>query len=498
MGRTVLLQDRFTGVKQDLPRDQLPAGSLWYATDMLPSINAKLRERGGYSYASANIAAVVATASYVIGGIHAPFVAASKNCVIDEDGNLVTVADDVTITDAGVFSGGAVTDVGAFVIVSQNPVFHRDKVIAFAAGGATAPKKYTGSAISALGGSPPNAIYATVFTDRTVAGRTTAQPQRLYFSAAGNPESWDTTNSYIDLTYPITGLASLRTAILIFHDGYVSRIRGYTPPTVAGGSGDFAVDDPIWNVGCSDARSIAYWGDQIIFADGEGIYTTDGAGVDDLTRRCGMKRYWQNTIMAGYTSKVGSIAGGVLRDHYIITVINGINTFQGGAVIDLRNLAWWPITNLDFTSMWSKQAAVDELYAGRRGAARIASLASIFVPAASVRNDGDGDVVAGTVETPYYRGKPGEKGWRRLFLTHYLADYATDNPTVAVSYVKTPEATSYAAITGSLTENTAEDRKPKSLGFSSDGVAFKLTRANAGDWRLSSIEADVHTREGSR
>ncbi|MCR4338322.1 MAG: hypothetical protein NUW01_00385, partial [Gemmatimonadaceae bacterium] len=240
-----------------------------------------------------------------------------------------------------------------------------------------------------------------------------------------------------------------------------------------------------------------YWNDQIIFANGGGIHITDGAGQDDLTRRCGMKRYWQDTIMSGYSSSSWTIAGGVIRDHYIVSVMNGA-TFKGAAAIDLRGQAWWPMLNFDFISAWQQQGAVDELYMGRRGAARVASLASIFNPVAAVKNDGDSDAVAGTVETPYYRGKPGEKGWRRLFLTHYLADYATDNPTVAVSYVKTPEATAYTAITGSLAENTAEDRKSKSLGFASDGVAFKLTRANAGDWRLSSIEADVHPREGSR
>ena len=487
MARTILLQDRWnTGVKQDLPRDQLPAGSLWYATDVLPSINAKLRERGGYTHHSADIAVTVATALRVEGGIFAPFVAAAKNCVIDEDGNLVTV------TDAGV-----VTNIGAFVAVSQNPVFHRNKVIAFAAGGATAPKKYDGvTTIAALGGSPPAAVYATVFTDRVVAARTTANPNRSWFSAAGNPESYDTTNSYIDFTYPITGVAALRTAILYFHDGYVSRIRGFAPPTVAGGTGDFAVDDPLWNVGCTDARSIAFWNDKIIFANGGGIHITDGAGQDDLTRRCGMKRYWQDTIMSGYTSS-WTIAGGVLRDHYVVSAMDGA-TFKGAAVIDLRGQTWWPMTNFDFISAWVRQGSVDELYMGRRGAARVASMSSIFNPVIGVKNDGNGTAVTATVETPYYHGKTGDKGWRRLFATHYLQDYATDNPTVAVSYIKTPEATSYTALSGSLAENTAEDRKPLALGFGSDGVAFKFARAGAGDWRLSSIDADVGPREGSR
>ena len=348
MANTILLQDKFSaGVKQDLPRDQLPAGSVWYATDLLPNISAKLRERGGYSNSASNIASSLSTAGYIEGGIYAPFVAGAKNLPIDEDGNMFSIA------------AGSVSSLSAVGIVKQNPVFHRDKVIVFAAGGASAPKVYDGTTISALGGSPPTAIYSTVFTDRTVAGNTLAQPQRLFFSAAGNPASWDTTNSYIDFTDPITGLASLRTAILVFSLGNTSRIRGYTPPTVAGGSGDFAVDDPLWDVGCSDARSIAYWNDQVIFANGSGIHITDGAGQDDLTRRCGMKRYWQDTIMNGYTTS-WTIVGGVIRDHYIVSVMNGA-TFKGAAVIDLRGQAWWPVINFDFISMWAQQRAVYEL-----------------------------------------------------------------------------------------------------------------------------------------
>src|SRR3990167_3658018 len=483
MARTILLQDRWDqGVKQDFPRDQMPAGSVWYATDMLPNIAAKLRERGGYSNSASNIASSLSTASRIEGGIYAPFVAGAKNLPIDEDGQMFRIA------------AGSVSSLSAVGIVKQNPVFHRDKVIIFAAGGASNPKVYDGTTISTLGGSPPTAIYATVFTDRTVAGNTLAQPQRLFFSAAGNPASWDTTNSYIDFTDPITGLASLRTAILVFSLGNTSRIRGYTPPTVAGGSGDFAVDDPLWDVGCSDARSIAYWNDQVIFANGSGIHITDGAGQDDLTRRCGMKRYWQDTLMSGYSSATWTISGGIIRDYYIVSVMNA-GSFVGAAVVDLRAQSWWPVTNFDFISMWSQQGAVDELYAGRRGAAWVASLASIFVPASGVKNDGDGDAVIATLETPFYRGKPGQKSWKRLFLTHYLQDYATDNPTVALSYITTPEATSYTSITGSLAELSAEDRVRLPLGFSSEGVAFKLARSNAGDWRVGSIEADVHTRE---
>jgi hypothetical protein len=128
----------------------------------------------------------------------------------------------------------------------------------------------------------------------------------------------------------------------------------------------------------------------------------------------------------------------------------------------------------------------------------VSKLSSIFMPASGVKNDGDGTAVTGMFETPYYRGKPGAKGWRRLRLTHYLRDYATDNPTVAASRVTTPENTSYTAITGTLAENAAESGQWLPLGFGSSGAAFKFERANAGDWQIASLEADVNARESSR
>jgi hypothetical protein len=127
----------------------------------------------------------------------------------------------------------------------------------------------------------------------------------------------------------------------------------------------------------------------------------------------------------------------------------------------------------------------------------VGKLSPIFMPTSTVKNDGDGTAVTGLVETPFYRGQGNTKGFRRLFVTHHLRDYASDNPTVAVSAIKTPEETSYTALS-SYSETTAEDRKPMALGFAARGVAFKLNRVNAGDWQLNRIEADVHSREGSR
>lgn len=481
MGETLNLQDQFTaGVRRDNARDAVPRGGLWWAEDVLPNIDARLRERGGWANFSNDIAVTVTTSSYVLAGITAPFSAGTLNVVVDEDGRVIKVASD-----------GVVTDVAAGTVPSQNPVFHRDKVIIPGA----VPKKVTSAAgtltVANLGGTPPAASYATVFNDRTLLARTTANTNRLFFSNPGDPEVWDTTNSTWDFTFPITGLANLKTAILVFHEAYVSRLRGTTPPP----GGDFFADDPLWNVGCTDARSIAYWNDLVIFANAEGIFATNGAAVDDLTAKAGMTKYWQETL-ASYSS-TWTIAGAVLRDHYIFTVMDGA-TFKAAAMLDLRRLAYWPLTNVDMRAAWVGQGAADELYFGRRGAARVGKLSPIFMPTSTVKNDGDGTAVTGLVETPFYRGQGNTKGFRRLFVTHYLRDYAADNPTVAVAYVTTPESTSYTTLSSSYAESSAEDRKPLPLGFSARGVGFRFTRANAGDWQLNRIEADVHSREQSR
>lgn len=475
-----LLQNKFeSGVKRDRGRDDLPTGALWYATDMLPNIGARARERGGWANASDSITATVATAAYIVAGAYVPYAAGNTQVAIDEDGNLVKIVDDTSVTN-----------VGACAVPRQNPVFHRDKLIVPAA----TPKKVTNAAgtltIANLGGSPPGGLYAGVFNDRTLLARSAANPERLWFSDPGDPEGWDTINTYWDFGLPITALVSLRTAILVFHEAALSRLRGTTPPP----GSDFIADDPLWNVGCSDARSIGLWKDQIIFASGGGIHITDGAGYDNLTRLCGMQDFWLETL-AGYSTS-WTITGAVIRDNYFLSVMNG-STLVHAAMIDLRRLAWWPLTNLKASSMWAAQSSTDELYFGRRDAARVGKLSGIFTPAAANKTDGDGTAVAGTVETPFYRGSPGEKSWRKLYLTDELEDYAADNPTVAASYIKTPEATAYTAL-GSFSETTGENRRRMTLGFAADGIALKLVRAGAGDWRLQTIEAEVAPRERSR
>jgi hypothetical protein len=468
---------------RDFPRNAMPKGYAWNLVDFLPVGGAPGRERGGWTDAG-DIGATVATASYIIGGIYPP--SWGFNITVDEDGRVAKVT-----------AGGTVTDVAAGVVVAQNPVIHRDKVLLFANDGSTSPKKATNSAgtvsIGALGGSPPAAKYAVVFNDYTAAANVSAQPQRIYFSDPGDPEGWDTTNSFWDMSQPVKGLVALRTALLTFHDGYIGRIRGTTPPP----GSDFIADDPLFAVGCSDARSIATKGDRIVFANGEGVWMTDGSAEPaDLMKLCGMRTYYQS-IMGSYDSSSWTLVGGFIQGGYLLTIMNG-SSFVDCFWISLDPLGCWRLSNIDARSMWVAQGTVDKLYFGRRGAAKLGEVSSMFMPSSSAKNDGNGTAVASVFESPYYEGGFGAKSFRQLYVDHELTDYATDNPTAAVSYITTPEATSYTALSVGLTESTTKTTYRQPLNLLADGIAVKITRSGAGDFKLYGIEAEVEAVEKSR
>lgn len=484
---------------RDSGRDDMPKDSAWNLVDYLVDLAARLRKRGGHSYASPDLSTIKATASYVIGGIYAPYTAGDANIAIDEDGEVYKVV-----------SSASATDVGLGVTVAQNPVMHRDKVIVVAGGGATAPKKVMSSAgtlsVSALSGSPPPAVYATVFKDRTVMAYSTSADatghkmvERVWFSDPGNPESWDTVNTYWDFSNPVTGLAAIQNVLLVFHKGYVSRLRGSIPPPKS----DFQADDPKWTVGCADARSIAYWGENVIWASAEGIYLTDGALYDDVTQQAGMKTYWQETL-ASYSAATYTIAGGVIRDDYWYSVMNGSSFVDAGS-INLPSRSWVRHSNIDAVAMWVAQGVTDELYFGRRGAARVGKLSSVYMPDASVKNDANGTAVTPILETPFYKDRPGKKRWWRFYLAYDLRDAASDNPTLTASYITSPEATSYTSVTGldgnaaPLAKTTEYTRQRRFLNKAANGMAFKFAQSGASsDTRIYELEAEVHSREQSR
>jgi hypothetical protein len=164
-------------------------------------------------------------------------------------------------------------------------------------------------------------------------------------------------------------LASIRNAILIWSEGHVERLVGSTPPP----GSDF-VFGPLFEEGTTDARSIAFWGDNVVFANPSGIFITDGSALDDLTKACGMLSYWQ-TLLTSYTTSY-TFGAGVYGSTYVISVMDGAS-FIDAAMIDLQRRTWLRLSNLKAVTFWS-QTGPDELFFGLRSAARVGKFSTVF------------------------------------------------------------------------------------------------------------------------
>lgn len=486
MARTTPLQQLWRGMRQDEERGRMVKGALWNMVDLIPELDdAPAGKRGGWAYGSNDISATKATASYVSSGLFAPFSAGAKLVAIDEDGELYSI-------NTGTL---AVTDIGAVVAPLQLPVLHGEKLIIPAGDGTTGPKYYDGvSTVGALAGSPPPGKYAAVFKDRTVLGPTSANKTNTYFSGAADPASWDTTNAYQSTLAPPTGYAALPNALLIFQDTQTSRVRGYNPPP----QGDFILDDPLFKVGCTDARSIAVDGGYCVFANPRGIYLSDGtAKPEDLTESIGLKRYWGNLFPSTYSPSSWTIAAGIVKSHYIVSVMNG-SSFVDALMINIPDRRAVRISNAKFTSFFGAVSVGEEMYVGLRSAARVGRLSTMFTPGASYKNDADGTAVTPLAETGFFRDRGGFKRWTAFFLGYDLRDAASDDPTLALSYITNPED-AYTAFSAVLAETTNYQRALIREAARGEGVAIKIAQTHASaNTRLYDLEAQVYAEEQSK
>ena len=477
-------------MRRDGAREALPEGALWNIVDWIPEmLNARLRKRGGYTHASQNLASVQPSASYVNAGIVAEYLAGQSILAFDEDGRAYEI-ESTSVTE----------DIGA-AIITRNPLFYNDMVIVPSATAAAAPKKITRAVgthtIANLAGSPPSGQYGLVYKDVIWLsnGRTT------YFSEAGNAEVWDTTNKFMNVSYPITGYAGMSNAVLIFSKQRAARVRGSIPPPDT----DFIVDDPVFEVGCTDNRSIAYYRDKVIFANAQGLYLTDGSVPEDITRLAGMKSWWRDVMKgregfstgAEYSDVTWTIAGGIDGDYYLYTIMNG-STLVDSGMIDLTRFSWTRFANFD-ASFYFPRLYPQELFFGRRAQPFVARTSPIWVPTAATKADGDGDPVLPVLETGYFEGEVGVKTLLRLFVGYDIRDAATDNPFLSVAYIDSPEETSYTVLTPNLTETSAYIRQMLQMDVSALGLALKIEQSNpSADTRLYGIELDAQQREPSR
>lgn len=488
------------GMKRDYAREDMPPDSLWNIIDVLPEVlDARARKRGGYTHASQAISAVTSTADYIAAGIFAPFSAGNSILIFDDDGRAYEV-ESATGTEN---IGDAVT--------TRSPVFYSDKVIVPHSEGSTAPKKITRSgdthSITAMSGSPPAGRYAIIYKDVLWLASPAASADRIFFSTAGNPEdTWDTTNKYLDSSYPITGMAALSNAVFVFGLGRTMRVRGSIPPP----DSDFIVDDPIFDVGCTDNRSISLYRDKVIWANANGLYISDGSAMEDLTRICGMKSWWLD-VMAGnagfatgtpYSVSGFTISTGVYGDYLFYSISSGdplvSHNLVDGGVIDMTRYAWYRMKNIDSHFMF-RRPYPEELYFCRREEAYLGALSGVFAPSAGTKADADGTNVLPEFETAFLLGHPKLKTVRRAYVTYDIRDAGSDNPYLTLSYIDSPEETSYTTVSPTLPETSEITRVHRAINKPMRGIAFKVAQtAPSSDTRFYDLELEASEREGMK
>lgn len=475
-------------MRRDYARSAMPAGSAWNILNLIPGeLQAPLRKRGGWTYAGSAMGGATQMSTLC----WAPFTAGAKLVGIDQAASMWDV---LTPNSVGTVYAGV-----------QNPFFYRNKVIFPNADGTTAIKYYDGTSIAALTGSFTGK-YGGVFKDHAVLAASSAQPQRLAFSNAADPTTWDLTLQVWDASFPLKGLGFLRTGILLFEESGVEIIRGSIPPP----GGDFAMT-PLVQTGCLDSQSIVNWNDQVIWASAEGVFQTDGATVTDLTKVGGMSNYWRDTFLASYVS-TWHIVSGIYRGHLIVTLLDNSNVVQDTLVCDLGRRCWWRFSNFPMRGSAQVHSAPEELYVSM--GARVAKTSACWAPAAANKADADGTNVTWTLESALHRGfmrlhrrfiiSQAIQNWRTLYPSYDMRDAASDAPTIRISVLDTPEATVYTDITAGvgmspdLTPTTAAKRLRVLADHSANGLAYKMVQTGpSSDTRIYGMEAQYSGREGS-
>jgi hypothetical protein len=490
MAQPTKLPPAFDGMVQDFPRNNLPKGKAWNIIDWIPEgLGAPATERGGWAFLSAALTAVDASATYVKAMLNAPFNAGTQLLVIDDNAKLIKVV-----------SGTNTLISGTCDMPVQNPFMHQQLVVIPSPDGTTASQKYDGTTLAALSGSAPPGRYGCVFVNYAYLGGTSAQPQRGYASAVGDPTTYVQSGvdaSFLDVSFPIRAMAALPNVMLWFGDERTARWRGTTPSGVAE---DMQLDDPVFNYGTLDARSVSVNGGLATFANAIGVFLTNGTTTpEDLTKSCGISKYWRD-LMSVYSASTWTIASGWFGNIVVVCVMNG-STLIDTLAFDTVKRSVIRFSNLKTQTFAAAGSSGQELYAGGRATPRVMKLSPMWTPGSSFKSDGDGSPVLGVYESPYYdEQRVGSQRWRHLYPEYDLRDAASDDPTMTFAYCTSPEAgASYTTMSPLVAETTKRTTTRIPIDVPSRGIGFKITRQNAASFaRLYSLSATVYAREGSR
>lgn len=464
------------GMVRDLPSSQIPEGGAYKIQDLLVHQPGVLIGRGATAYAGP----AMTSATYAAGVAYAEYPAGAKLVGVGDNGHIYTITSGTTTDVGGSTVAGGILDRPKLRVGGS-----KNLLVLPCGDGTTAPRKYDGSAApAALGGTPPAGKFCEVYKSRVALAGKSGNENRVYFSPTPDIEStWDTANSWIDFDRPVTGMAALQNALLVFSLGHTERLIGSTPPP-----GTDMDRQPVGDIGCCDARSIAIYENNAVFANTRGVYMTNGVGFTSLTAKkdgTGIEQFWQDMFQS-YNPATWIISGGVFRNFYYVSVRTNAG-LQTTLLCYLPRQAWVTLTNISPTMFAPVVGAQDELYYADRSTNRIVKLSATIWSSIS----GLGGVADANGSGPTYflqtRGL-GDGPWMKAFGDIHVTADLTGNatfPTFDVEYSKGDPPASFVTCAESPFTSVdifAEPRTQRlrfSTGVDAENISVELFQSPA-------------------
>lgn len=468
-GWDLQLEADFTqGIIRDAAHQAIPPGGVRDSVDYLLHEPGRAIKRGGTVY----VGPAMSGASYAAMVAYAPFTAGAKLIAISESGHahLYTVTPGTTTDVSTLGSGFPPKSPPAFFASATTEL-----VVIPASDGSTAPKKYDGSSVAALGGSPPAGLHVVSYKNRLWIANADTNPNRVWGSLLGDAQIWDTAAGWIDFEDPVTCLAALPNAILVGSNKQVWRLVGTAPPP-----GSDMEQQPVSLLhGIPDARGVTVWQGQAIYCNPQGAFMTPGSGLTNLTRKGGYESYWQS-LFSGYDPSTWTLSCGVYRGHLHVCILDNNGALVDFLMCDLERFSWTRHSNIRAVAFAHPIATFDDLWYADRNAARVTSVGTVWYPTSATKNDADGDAVAPVIQLRPFFPSPGVTHYWDGWVSYDMRDAASDNPTLAVAVATGLEAESFAAVSESpLAETTIETRRTITIAKESQALSVKLTQSGA-------------------
>jgi hypothetical protein len=487
MGAPISLLGNARGFARDFARDQMPPGYLWDCRDFVPSlVDSTLTNRGPWLWGSD-----IAGGDYE-SGILAPFVGGGLLFGQTADGHVRR------IDQADPYAS---VDLGAFIRCRQNPLMLGKWTVWFDTAGAVVPKLIdAASAITDMPASAPHSRYGTIWGAYLVSDGGTGNEDVVWFSRVGDPTLAYDPNSFQRTALPVTGLAALRSMVLVFHDGMIERIRGSKPPAGVD-PGDLILEPAFQRIGCGDARTIAYWNDNCVFADEHGVHMTDGSVIRNITTQGGISSYWRQLW-----EHHSIVTGAVFLDYYVVSITTSIGPLKQAVTLicDLNRRKWFRFTNVNVGCYIAAGvgSGMERLWGSINRSMRLARIGPCFFPDSSGggMQDGDNDSVMPGFDTPWYRlGREGRKRIRFGYLSYDASSSPATPDAIEVFYNVDPQENPVGSSSQVLPSNAGYFRGRFRIHRNAYGVSFAVqTNAPVLGLRVYDLAVEAEVMESSR